>query len=164
MSKQRPSIERLREVLAYAPETGKLTWRIRVSNRIEVGDEAGHPQRGYIYVRIDGVLLPAHCVIFAVVTGRWPEPEVDHEDRCRSNNRWSNLREANESQNRTNSSRPNLTGFKGVNRSRNGKAFEAKIKFKGRWICLGTHPTAQQAHTAYMAKAKELYGEFARAA
>ena len=28
------------------------------------------------------------------MTGRWPDPEVDHKKRNRADNRWLNLREA----------------------------------------------------------------------
>jgi hypothetical protein len=163
MSKQRPSIERLRAVLAYDPETGKLTWRVRTSNRIKVGDDAGSVNAdGYLQVQIDGVYLRAHRAIFAMVKGRWPKVDVDHEDRDRTNNRWLNLREANNSQNSANRCVTNSTGFKGVRRAKWG--FEARISHQGRRIYIGAYRTPDEANAAYAAKATELFGKFARAA
>lgn len=157
MSKQRPSVERLREMLAYDPATGILTRR-------ENGKVAGclDVDSGYIRVRVDNVLMRAHRVIFAMVTGKWPELDVDHEDRNRSNNRWLNLREANDEQNKANSLRSNALGLKGVYRMKD--KFQAQIQSRGRRINLGTYATPQEAHAAYAAKAIELFGEFARAA
>lgn len=123
---KRPTIKRLREVLAYDPETGRLTWKIRMSQTVMAGDEAGSKDKnGYVRVKVDGIRVLAHRAIFAMVKGRWPKVDVDHDDRNRSNNRWLNLREANETQNRANSKRPstNSTGFKGVSFKKG--AFEA---------------------------------------
>lgn len=157
-----PSIARLREVLSYDPDTGRLTWRVRTSWRVQIGDEAGCAgRRGYVYVRVDGCLMRANRVIFAIHTGRWPKGLVDHQDLDPSNNRWRNLREATRTQNNANSRARNKLGIKGVYPT--NKGFVAKIGFNGRRIHLGTHKTPEAAHAAYVAKAKELFGEFARA-
>lgn len=44
--------ERLKELLDYDPATGRFTRKVRTSNRINVGDEAGttHDKHGYIGV------------------------------------------------------------------------------------------------------------------
>ena len=163
--KGRPSIKRLREALNYNPKTGELTWRIKPRCQpIRIGDKAGsrHPN-GYIIVGIDGHAVRAHRAIFAMVKGRWPKADVDHEDTDGFNNRWRNLREANRSQNNANSklTARNSVGAKGVTRM--GKRFKAQIKINGRNMHLGMHSTVRAAHAAYMAKARELFGEFARA-
>lgn len=43
-----------------------------------------------------------------------------------------------------------------------GGGFVAEIKFNGKRVRLGTFPTPESAHTAYCAKATQLFGEFAR--
>jgi hypothetical protein len=104
---QRPgavSIERLRELLSYDPNTGALRWKAR-RHRRKVKRESAQ----YVRIQIEGRLYQAHRVAFAIHYGRWPLPEVDHADRDQSNNRIRNLREATRSQNAANvarSSRP----------------------------------------------------------
>lgn len=157
-------ISRLHEVLIYEPAAGRLTWRISPANNIKVGDPAGSRDGSYVRVSVDDVKILAHRVIFAMMTGRWPTTDVDHDDGDGLNNRWLNLREATESQNGGNSrlSKASRTGFKGV--SRDKKAFQANITFKRKRIYIGSFSTPEAAHAAYLEKARELFGEFARAA
>lgn len=97
----------------------------------------------------------------AIVEGAWPEAVVDHEDRDPSNNRWRNLRKATQSQNRLNTiTNRNLP--KGV--GAHGGRFHARIGHAGVRRHLGTFDTIAAASDAYMRAARELYGEFARAA
>lgn len=157
------SIDRLREVLSYNPETGKLTWRVRMSQRVKSGDEAGSlGVDGYVHICVDGRRMRAHRVIFAIMKGYWPKLDVEHEDLDKTNNRWLNLREANDSQNHANTRARGKVGLKGVSQHRG--SFQARIKINGRDIYLGTFKTAKAAHAAYVVKAKELFGEFARVA
>lgn len=79
-----------------------------------------------------------------------------------------NLRIATVSQNQGNRKKPctNTSGFKGASECwREGifLGYMAQIIFQGKWMYLGLHRTAQLAHEAYCAKARELHGEFARA-
>jgi hypothetical protein len=72
------------------------------------------------------------------------------------------LRTATPSQNSANRRRPqnNRSGFKGVFAYR-GK-WRATISKNGKSVLLGTYPTPQAAHAAYVAAARKLFGEFAR--
>lgn len=154
---------RLREVFRYEPETGKLFWRISPSNYVKAGSEAGSPTaNGYLRVGIDGRYIMVHIAIFMMETGRRPRRMIDHEDRDKKNNRWGNLREATRSQNGANATvrSDNKSGFKGVSRHRSG--FQAHIRVRGNGIYLGVFKTAEAAHAAYAAKAKEVFGEFRR--
>jgi hypothetical protein len=67
-------------------------------------------------ITIDGVIYKAHRVIWLLMTGKWPDHQIDHEDRDASNNRWKNLREATPLQNANNRSlhRNNTSGTTGV--------------------------------------------------
>lgn len=91
------SIDELREMLRYAHETGDFHWRITLSpnrrknTRADLGVNTG----GYRVIRLPGsVDALAHRVAWAVTTGYWPNPTVDHINRVRADNRWENLRVA----------------------------------------------------------------------
>lgn len=91
--------------------------------------------------------------------------EVDHINLKTLDNRKNNLRLCASGQNKANKTKSikNTTGFKGVSPSRSKKnPFQACITIKKKQIYLGLFPTAKQAHRAYLIKAKEIHGEFAR--
>lgn len=158
-----PPVEELQRILAYDPLTGRLTWRAKVANRIQVGDSADYAQEGeYRNVTIKGRSYRAHRIIWKMVTGEEPQGEVDHRDLNRSNNRWLNLRDASHSDNGCNKSlyRNNTTGLTGV--YPHGSVFYAQIKQHGRQVHLGTFRTPEAAHAAYLAAARELHGSFNR--
>ena len=90
--------------------------------------------------------------------------QVDHIDKNKLNNHYTNLRWASNSENSCHRKRNKVGKFsklKGV--SKNGKypKFKASICVKGKKIFLGYFDTDVEAHEAYCAKAKELHGEFA---
>jgi HNH endonuclease len=92
-----------RGLLYYFSDTGGLVWK---TGRRK-GKVAGHVNsRGYRVVWCGGRLLRAHRVIWLWMTGEWPEFDVDHQNRVRDDNRWSNLREATRSENMGNSAGP----------------------------------------------------------
>ena len=80
------------------------------------------------------------------------------------NNQDDNLRIGNYEGNNRNRRRAknNSTGFKGVSRSRNGKGFRVRIMLDGKQVELGENfKTAEEGHAAYVAKARERFGEYA---
>jgi hypothetical protein len=97
------------------------------------------------------------------MTGEWCSVMIDHRDGNPSNNRWSNLRRATVSQNNANRRlhRNNKCGFKGVVQNHIGR-WVASIYKNGQRHHLGCFATAQEAHAAYVAAARKLFGEFAR--
>ena len=74
-----------------------------------------------------------------MVKGRWPIG-IDHENGIRSDNRWSNLREAEQSENCMNVAKrsDNTSGVTGVSWDRFTKKWYVSIKgnFLGRFHCL----------------------------
>jgi hypothetical protein len=58
--------------------------------------------------------------------------------------------------------RNNRSGFKGVAFVPQRRKWRARITKGGRRYSLGNYETAEEAHAAYIAKARELFGEFAR--
>jgi hypothetical protein len=113
----------------------------------------------YAVTRLDGEKnhTPMHHLIVDVPEGM----EVDHKDGNGLNNVRDNLRLCTHQQNLFNrrKNRSSTTGYKGVTQHR-GK-FQAQIGLHGKNIYLGIYPTAKEAHEVYIAKAKELFGDFA---
>lgn len=156
--------ERVRATISYNPETGKLTRLISKQAR-RLGDTGYLNKRGYQLVNVGSTRLFAHRVAWFLMTGSWPDNEIDHINAIRSDNRWENLRCARHIENIWNKgvSPKNKSGFKGVTIPlcrRTG--WNAKITHNGEGIYLGTFATAQEASNAYQAKAIELRGEFHR--
>jgi AP2 domain len=89
--------------------------------------------------------------------------EVDHINRNGLDNRLLNLRSATRSQQMQNTRRrsDNLSGFKGVVRSRHGDKWYAAIGGRGKRKRLGTFITREDAARAYDDAAFQLYGSFA---
>jgi hypothetical protein len=89
---------------------------------------------------------------------------IDHRDRNGLNNKWNNLRAANQTQNNGNSrlSTKNKSGRKGVFWSKHRQTWTAQIK-KGKSTHLGYFETVQEAADAYLIAARNYFGEFAGA-
>lgn len=132
--------ERLKELLDYDPLTGCLTWISRPSNRVKVGDFAGHLRKdGYLDTKIDGRLYLNHRLAFLYMLGTFPKDQVDHIDRNKTNNKWANLRDVTNKENCMNKSiqKRNSSGFGGVHWNKTNKKWEAKISVDGNDIFLG---------------------------
>lgn len=66
--------DRLKELLNYDPDTGKLVWLVNRRGRFaRIGQEAGTKQDDAIYVGLDGKIYSAHRLIWLYVHGNWPE-------------------------------------------------------------------------------------------
>lgn len=169
MSKRKPlpDADFLRHLFSYNKRTGIVLWmNPPPRGSVKRGEEAKSKlSSGYMRVTIAGSAYRLSSIIWKMVTGRDPLPghDIDHRDTNKTNNRWSNLREATESQNVANQGLTirNTTGFKGVTRVPCGK-WKASVRYKGALIYLGHHETPEQAHAAYVKKALELFGPYAR--
>lgn len=154
---------KLRAMLDYSPETGEFRWRVNRGGGARAGSLAGCiNSRGYRYICIDRVVYLAARLAWLHMTGEWPKDTVDHKNCERADNRWANLREATCREQHANKRKRRDAALnrdlgKGVRRS--GKMYTAAILDE----YLGIYPTAEEASAAYLARAKELYGEFARA-
>jgi hypothetical protein len=103
----------VREFLTYNQHTGVLTWRFRRRKWFDSTSEwkrwntryAGEPAfkaingEGYQHGAIFHKNYKAHRIIWLWMTGCWPNPEVDHINRNRTDNRWINLSNQNNRRN-----------------------------------------------------------------
>lgn len=165
------TIERLKALLWYDPETGIFTFRIGTKG-YAAGSVAGvickssHTKGGgYRKICINRRDYLAHRLAWFYHYGRWPS-RLDHRDTDRDNNRIANLREANTSQNGANRTKQcnNTSGFKGVTYHTKAGKWMAQISANGSPNYLGLFDTREAAHAAYRSAAARLHQEFARVA
>ena len=158
-SKQELTAERLRELLDYDPATGVFTRKVRTTNRIKVGDVAGYLRNdGYIRIKIDGRMHLAHRLAWLYVKGESPPDQIDHRNGIKTDNRIANLRLATHIENMHNRRKPhadNKTGFLGVSPSYG--MFQARIGVNGKIKHIGTFPTPEEAHAAYVQAKRQLH-------
>lgn len=170
--KKLPEQPRLRQLLDYDPETGKLTWRKRSAasfegvgssgkstevkartwNTVRAGCTAMEIPSGYDgYFRggIDGETYAAHRIIWKWWHNTEP-PMIDHINGDRRDNRIANLRATNSSLNAMNVglNRRNTSGRTGVKQSSSGKKWLAIICINGRRVYLGTFEKFEDACAA----------------
>lgn len=158
---------RLRDVLHYDAETGVFTRLVDANNRCKAGSKVGTAgTNGYILISVDGKRYKAHRLAWLYVFGEWPVQFIDHINGDAGDNRLANLRQADRSQNGANSrvSRSKAAGYKGAYLEAKTGKWMAQITPHGNRQTIGRFDTAEEAHAAYMAKAREVFGEFARAA
>jgi hypothetical protein len=163
------TVERIREVLDYDPETGVFRWRSRITpncHNVVVGAPAGTlDKNGYVVLQILRKKYFAHHMAWAIHYGEFAN-YVEHKNRDRRDNRIENLRLSTHQQNTFNRGiyANNTSGFKGVrydNRKWHKKRWYAIIYVSGRPISLGYYDTAEEAAHAYNQAALKYFGEFA---
>lgn len=161
-----PSQEELRRLFDYEPDTGILRWKyVRPrAYRIKLGGTAGTvTDRGYLHIGIARRNYLAHRVIWKWMTGNDPVDQIDHIDGDRLNNRWSNLRQATNGQNRWNIRRQknNKSGTTGVC-AEQGRAWVAYIAAGRGQVRLGRFQTKTEAIAARREAVSRMHGDFAR--
>lgn len=126
-------IQELRDTFEYHEE-GYL---IRKKNGKPCGQHTNH-SAGYARVSVNGRMLYAHRIIYAIVYGEMPM-DVDHINRNRIDNRIENLRDVSKSENQHNSKKRknNTSGFPGVSWDTRDQKWQAYIMVDRRKIHLG---------------------------
>ena len=155
--------DRLKFLFRYEENTGNFIRLIKTAKRSKIGEIAGtQHNKGYWIIMVDGVIYLAHRLAWLYMTGQWPDDQVDHIDMDRKNNKWSNLREATQTDNQGNK-RVRLDSknkLKGVFKS--GSKFWSSIRHSGKTTYLGTFDCPAAAHFAYTIAAHERFGPYAR--
>lgn len=145
--------ERALELLSYDPLTGSVIRRIN-SRRgpAKAGDLVGWMNTtGYLQVSLDSKEYCLHRVIYLMVVGTFPPEELDHKDRVRTNNAWTNLVLANRSQNCMNKPprKKSSSKYKGVSWDRKSKSWRVQLNINGKRTCLGWFNNEDEAAQVY---------------
>lgn len=153
-----PSQEILIELFTYDPELGVLKHKIFKNPAVKVGAIAGHLKAdGYIDVSVNGKTYYASRIIWMMMTGEDPgDLYVDHVDRDRSNNRWSNLRLATRPQQMWNRK---LRG-KGYCFDKQRQRWIVRVFINGQRLWGGRYVTEEEARKAAEALRLKHQGEF----
>jgi hypothetical protein len=148
------------KLLSYNPETGEFKWTKGTKKQ----PPGTVDKLGYRRISIKYRLYYAHRLAWLLVHNEWPIDRIDHINGDPSDNRILNLRQATSAENKRNSKTrtDNLLKVKGVQKRNNGK-YRARIYHNNKHISLGMYNTKEEAHAAYIAKAKELHEDFMRA-
>lgn len=164
-NKELPGFVELRRNYHYDENTGILYRRFKGTTGHTLKPVGSRLTSGYYSCSFGGVMFRLHRIIWMWMTGLDPGDDVvEHANHNRSDNRWSNLRLATNSQNASNVMKWHKGGtskYKGVSWSTS----------KRRWLAtIGSVKTEYQrkyfrneidAASWYNQKAKERWGEFA---
>lgn len=139
------------EVAAYILKN----WKYDPATGIVIGtsgQQIGVCDRGYrngsVGIRGETIVVGLHRAAWLLMTGKWPERELDHIDGGRGNNRWLNLREATHQENMQNRYRRRKNGLPpGVYPTGYGK-FMAQRRHRGALHYGGTFDTVEEATSA----------------
>ncbi len=143
--------EVVREFLHYEPDTGLLTWRERDKRWFKTARDCqawntrwAGKRAGYVTYKRDGYqwrkvslfckLYKEHRLAWMWMTDDPLPPEIDHENRDATDNRWANLRASNSGKNSRNMSMPqrNTSGVTGVSWSKPCGRWRAMCRAGGR--------------------------------
>ncbi|HIF5760533.1 TPA: HNH endonuclease [Raoultella ornithinolytica] len=162
-SKAPPDINIINENFSYNPETGVFI-RIKSKTRPDsIGKSAGYiAKEGYVVISLGRESYKAHRLAWLVTYGEWPDEDIDHVVRDKSNNKIVNLRKASRSMNCANVGlrSHNTSGYRGVSFNAQWGRWFAQIIVGGEKRFLGYFESAEKASEAYVLAAKEAFGEY----
>lgn len=135
--------EELLKLLHYDEFTGVFKWRVS-RGRVKAGAEAGcikvnEDGKSYRYVRVNGRMYYGHRLVWLILTGQFPNDQIDHLDGDGLNNASVNLRTVTNSENGKNVRKraDNATGVTGVYWDRTYAKWHAQIMLNGKGKHLG---------------------------
>ena len=148
------------DLLEYDADTGLFRWKVQRSNACTKGWFPGSKTKvGYYQIRVNNNLIMAHRLAWYLSTGSWPNKFIDHINENKSDNRLSNLREADKSLNQLNQIKANadsLTGHRGVCFDKQSGKFKAQLVVQGKKVLNKLFTNVEEAAKAYL-NVKEQY-------
>jgi hypothetical protein len=151
--------------LSYDPDAGTFVWKEKPRHsRVAIGDIAGCTwATGRRIIKIHGKIYYAARLAWFYMTKKWPEHDIDHENRNPGDDRWANLRQATDTQQAWNIGFRvnNTSGYLGVRLTPEGTwRAEARIGNRKKKY-LGCFSTAEEAAHAYDVHVVKVRGQYA---
>lgn len=160
--KSLPSKEEIDIYLSYDSHTGYFYWKTKISGATGIGNIAGSLDKksGYLRIQFGKTRYMAHVLAWIIMTGQEPPSTVDHKNRIRSDNKWTNLRLATPTEQARNTSirNDNSWGKKGVYKRKN--KWRAMIRVNKKLVHLGTFSSFEDALSIRTAAETYYFGEF----
>lgn len=155
------SVDDLKKILSYSPETGDINWISSNASWVKCGYLAGSKSSatGYIYIGINGKKYKAHRIAWAIHFGEWPKVFLDHVNGNRGDNRIVNLRLATGAENQQNRAvdKRNKSGCTGVSWDKGTKKWRAKICIGRKQMHIGVFDSKEEAYAAYLEAKSKLH-------
>lgn len=160
------SATELSEILEYDRHTGLFKWVTSPNFKIKIGDVAGslHKYSGYIQLRVNKKLYPAHRLVWLYVYGEYPILQIDHINGVRDDNRVENLRCVTPAENAMNKCvyKQNKLGVTGVYYDKRINKYCAYIKVNKIQHHLGVFESLEDAKYSRLTAEKQYFGKFSR--
>jgi len=138
--KDMPSYEEIYKHFYSDEETGKIYNKItRQSSVIDAEIGCFDASTGYLVVGFNKKIYYAHHIVWVLHHKKWPEHQIDHIDRHKTNNKINNLRDVPQAENCKNKSirSNNTSGITGVCYVKEIKKWQARINSNGKTVNLG---------------------------
>ena len=155
-----PTHQRVLDLFHYDSETGVFTNKIKRNPKAPEGALAGYINNlGYSVIQVDKKKIHAHRLAWFYVTGEWPPHQIDHINRNRSDNKFSNLRLATSEQNNHNTTdrTNNTSGHRGVVWHKKRQKWQAQISINNKHKYLGLFDRIEDAIAARQAAVNEFH-------
>lgn len=157
------TVDEVREILHYDPETGLFSSKI-CRSCLNVGKRSGYLRKdGYIQLKIKSRAFLAHRLAWFYVHGEWPNRDIDHVNRDKADNRIANLRLSTRSENCVNIGlkSSNTSGTTGVYFQKKKRIWQSYITKNRKRISTGGSKHKEKAIANRKNAEVHLFGEFA---
>lgn len=156
--------QQARNLFSYNPVTGHLTSSSTGKRVGSIKYKRGRPACRIVRITKSQRMNEA-TVIWVWMTGVPPADEVDHKDLDSTNNKWLNLREANDTTNAFNRRKYGNSPYKWVQEvaMRNGPPrYRARVTAYGKRESSIYFDTPEEAHSAALVIAARIHGKYSR--
>ena len=160
MVQEEITLQTLKELLDYNPETGIFTWKVKRWRELAGQEVKGSPDKGgYKTIKLFQKRYKLHRLAWFYVYGCWPQNCIDHIDGNVINNKITNLRDVTKQQNCQNIRKANKSNkfskVLGVHlytdkRWNITKKWVARIGINGKTKTIGYFDSIEKAKNAYI--------------
>jgi hypothetical protein len=156
------TVERLKELMKYDPDTGEFTRLVQAGPKALAGSIAGSMyNNGYRVICICGKDYGVHRLAWFYTYGVWPKHNIDHINGARDDNRIINLRDVTQSVNMQNLKTIHADKVSckliGATWDKMWGNWKAQLTLNKKTIYIGRYKTAEEAHAAYLKAKRKLH-------